>query len=108
MEHLTYEDYKDNGGVNDYNAFLLLLVDCEAIMNKYTFGRINELDTNIKRCMVKIMDGVIANDKNGLTSYSNGIESFGFADNTEEGREKAIKTLISTYLPKELTYRGVK
>lgn len=108
MQELTYEDYKKYGGTSDHDAFLLLRTDCEAELKRQTFGRIDVLDENIKRCMVVIMDGVLSNnDMKGLTSYSNGFESFGFGDtNTESGREKAIRTICLKYLPKELTYRG--
>lgn len=108
MEKLTYEDYKRCGGKKDHSAFLLLLPDCEAEIKRNTFNRIDTLDENVKRCMTKIIDTVISDDKQGLTSYSNGIESFGYADQTVEGRSKTIRDICKTYLPAELLYRGVK
>lgn len=109
MEKLSYEDYRKCGGNQDHNAFLLLLTDCEAELERQTFGRIDKLDDKIKRCMTVLIDTVfVKDDKRGLTSYSNPIESFGFADGSVEGRARTIRDICKTYLPSNLLYRGVK
>ena len=110
MQELTYEEYREHGGTSDHDAFLLLRTDCEAELERQTFGRIDELDDKIMRCMVVIMDEVLADKENeGLTSYGNGFETFGFGDGqTVQGKQKRIREICLKYLPKELTYRGAK
>lgn len=108
MQELTYEQYKSNGGTSDHNVFLLLRKDCEAELERQTFGRIDEIDDNIARCMVVIMDEVLSDDNADVQSYSNGIESITYSNHSTEGRSKKIREIVLRYLPKELTYRGTK
>ena len=104
MEHITYEDYTRFGGKVNMSDFPCLLMDCEALLNKITFNRIDKLDDNIKRLIVRCIDDVLQdNNHNGISSYSNGIESISY--NTQSS-EVAIRDLCKQYLPSELIYRG--
>lgn len=104
MEHITYEDYTRFGGKADIDAFPNLLIDCEAILNKITFNRIQTLDDNIKRLIVHCIDDVIQQDRNGISSYSDGIESISYE--SAQTNESRIRNLCIQFLPSELTYRG--
>lgn len=125
MSYLTYDDYKTMGGELEESAFSSLLFDVESKINYLTNGRIPKLDTipeALKLVTYKLVcfyevnsQGVTDNTHSGnLTSYSNGIESFGYAtngDNSFKGStsfDNKILSILKEYLWEypELLYRG--
>ena len=127
MSYLTYNEYQNMGGTLDEVAFNSLLLDVESKVNYLTNGRIAKLDTipqAVKTLIYKLIcfyntnnQGVTENANIGnLTSYSNGIETFGYAAGTDDmlkgstSFDSKILTMMKEYLWEypELLYRGRK
>ena len=123
MKYLTFEEYQDLGGKCSKDVFPSLQFDTESKMDYITSGRlsrmIDELESvpeSVKMLEVKLIDIENASSNSakqgpGLTSYSNGIESFGYdtSKDSEEMLAEKFSTLMKQYLyPEypELFYRG--
>ena len=123
MKYLTFEEYQNLGGKCSKDVFPSLQFDTESKMDYITSGRlsrmIDEIESvpeSVQMLEVKLID--IENSKSdsekkgsGLTSYSNGIESFGYdtSKDSEEMLAEKFSTLMKQYLyPEypELFYRG--
>ncbi len=123
MSYLTFEEYQALGGKCTQDAFLTLQFDTESKMDYITSGRlaklIEELGTVPKE--VQMLEVKLVNIENNskmerddnTTSYSNGIESFGYGDTSEKSLDASLterfKDIMMEYLyPKypELFYRG--
>ena len=123
MKYLTFEEYQNLGGKCSKDVFPSLQFDTESKMDYITSGRlsrmIDEMESvpeAVQMLEVKLID--IENSKSdseekgsGLTSYSNGIESFGYdtSKGSEEMLAEKFSTLMKQYLyPEypELFYRG--
>lgn len=127
MSYLTYTEYISMGGTLDEVAFNSLLLDVESKVNYLTNGRIGKLETipqAVKTLIYKLIcfyntnsQGVTENANVGnLTSYSNGIETFGYASVTDDmlngstSFDNKILAMMKEYLWEypELLYRGRK
>lgn len=127
MSYLTYAEYQEMGGTLDEVAFNSLLLDVESKVNYLTNGRISKLDTipkAVKSLVFKLIcfyntnnQGVAENANTAnLTSYSNGIETFGYASVTDDmlkgstSFDNKILAMMKEYLWEypELLYRGRK
>ena len=123
MGYITYEEYKNLGGECSEKSFPLLQFDCERKMDYITFGRLSKMidEDGIVPESVKMLEVKLVNIENsssgtsqqtsGLTSYSNGIESFGFdtSKDSEVLLLNKFSDLMLQYLyPEypELFYRG--
>ena len=123
MKYLTFEEYQNLGGKCSKDVFPSLQFDTESKMDYITSGRlskmIDEIESvpeSVQMLEVKLID--IENESSnsekqvtGVTSYSNGIESFGYdtSKNSEEMLAEKFSTLMKQYLyPEypELFYRG--
>lgn len=123
MSYLTFEEYQALGGKCTQDAFLTLQFDTESKMDYITSGRlaklIEELGTVPKE--VQMLEVKLVNIENNskmerddnTTSYSNGIESFGYGDTSNKSLDASLterfKDIMMQYLyPKypELFYRG--
>ena len=123
MSYLTFEEYQALGGKCTQDAFLTLQFDTESKMDYITSGRlaklIEELGTVPKE--VQMLEVKLVNIENNskmerddnITSYSNGIESFGYDNASEKSLDASLterfKDIMMEYLyPKyaELFYRG--
>lgn len=123
MSYLTFEEYQALGGKCTQDAFLTLQFDTESKMDYITSGRlaklIEELGTVPKE--VQMLEVKLVNIENNskmerddnTTSYSNGIESFGYGNVSEKSLDanltERFKDIMMEYLyPKypELFYRG--
>lgn len=123
MSYLTFEEYQSLGGKCTQDAFLTLQFDTESKMDYITSGRlaklIEELGTVPKE--IQMLEVKLVNIENNskmerddnTTSYSNGIESFGYGDTSEKSLDASLterfKDIMMEYLyPKypELFYRG--
>lgn len=123
MSYLTFEEYQALGGKCTQDAFLTLQFDTESKMDYITSGRlaklIEELGTVPKE--IQMLEVKLANIENNskmerddnTTSYSNGIESFGYGDTSNKSLDASLterfKDIMMEYLyPKypELFYRG--
>lgn len=127
MSYLTYNEYQNMGGTLDEVAFNSLLLDVESKLNYLTNGRIAKLDTipqAVKTLIYKLIcfyntnsQGVTENaNMSNLTSYSNGIETFGYSVGTDDmlkgstSFDSKILAMMKEYLWEypELLYRGRK
>lgn len=123
MKYLTFEEYQNLGGKCSKDVFPSLQFDAESKMDYITSGRlsrmIDELESVpevVQMLEVKLIDIENASSNSakqgtGLTSYSNGIESFGYdtSKDSEEILAEKFLTLMKQYLyPEypELFYRG--
>lgn len=123
MSYLTFEEYQALGGKCTQDAFLTLQFDTESKMDYITSGRlaklIEELGTVPKE--IQMLEVKLVNIENNskmerddnTTSYSNGIESFGYGDTSNKSLDASLterfKDIMMEYLyPKypELFYRG--
>lgn len=88
MAYITYAEYIELGGKDTVNetAFPSLVFKAEAKLNRITNGRIKQMEEvpqAVKQLdvdVVNLLSSVDYNHANNLTSYSNGIESFGYAN----------------------------
>lgn len=123
MSYLTFEEYQALGGKCTQDAFLTLQFDTESKMDYITSGRlaklIEELGTVPKE--IQMLEVKLVNIENNskmerddnTTSYSNGIESFGYGDTSNKSLDASLterfKDIMMEYLyPRypELFYRG--
>lgn len=123
LSYLTFEQYQQLGGKCTEDAFPNLQFDTETKMDYITDGRLSKLMVTleevpevVQHLEVKLIDIIMSIDtsKQGVgnvTSYSNGIESFGYATDkdSEEYIWNKFKNIMLEYLyPKypQLFYRG--
>nr|DAW75635.1 MAG TPA: Head Tail Connector Protein [Caudoviricetes sp.] len=123
MKYLTFEEYQNLGGKCSKDVFPSLQFDTESKMDYITSGRLSKMIDEIESVPeavqmleVKLIDIENASSNSakqgpGLTSYSNGIESFGYdtSKDSEEILAEKFSTLMKQYLyPEypELFYRG--
>lgn len=120
-KYIEYAEYRQLGGTLDEPTFNYILPEAQIKIDYFTSNRLHDVTSiydEVKLLVVRIIDFLGAakscvNDSQvGLSSYSNGIESFGFnnASDTEEVKDNRIYRLVKEYLsdyPK-LLYRGVR
>ena len=121
MSYLTFEEYQKLGGKCTQDAFPTLQYDTEIKMDYITYGKLSKLMTtldtiplNVQMLEVKLIDilNVTNADRDtSITSYSNGIESFGYASDkdAEDYLIEKFKSVMMQYLYSEypeLFYRG--
>lgn len=76
MEYLSYNEYRLYGGTIPETLFLLLEIEAKAAINKYTFGRLKNLDEQtkeVKVCMFKLIN--IIKSYNSLEEQDKNISS---------------------------------
>ena len=122
MGYLTYEEYISLGGKCPSDTFPSLQFDVESKMDYITSGKLSEMlkdmeetPLEVKMLEVKLVnieyDSSSDKSRTGLTSYSNGIESFGYdtSKDSEVLRSEKVSNLMLQYLyPKypDIFYRG--
>ena len=119
MNYLSYNEYVELGGAVDESTFNRLMMDVESKLNYLTNGRLTKLDevpVAVKKLIVKLIAVYKDSESsvNAVTSYSNGIESFGYKvdDNSSSGStsvDRKIYSIVKEYLWEfpELLYRGL-
>ena len=123
LGYLTYDEFINLGGKCPEDAFPKLQYDIESKMDYITFGRLSKMIDKYEEVPeeVQFLEVQLVNiqyqeeescrKREGLTSYSNGIESFSYETDSLKKEEKIMDTgsIIKQYLlPKypELFYRG--
>ena len=120
--YLSYAEYKEFGGTMNEATFNKNEFEIENKIDYLTNGRIKNLSQvpqAVKmlcfRLGTSFWEKVDIDAPNNLTSYSNGIESFGYANTTASSQsssisviDKQINNLVAEYLWEypELLYRG--
>ncbi len=123
MRYLSFEEYQKLGGKCAEDSFPSLRFDTESKMNYLTTNRLEkmieelgEVPESVQMLEVKLIDiedahRTESNQKTGISSYSNGIESFSYdtSKDSEELIAEKFSTLMKQYLYAdypELFYRG--
>ena len=121
--YLSYSEYKELGGTMDEATFNKNEFEIESKIDYLTNGRIKNLSQvpqAVKmlcfRLGTSFWEKVDIDAPNNLSSYSNGIESFGYVSTTTSQSsgtsviDKQISNLVAEYLWEypELVYRGRK
>lgn len=124
-QYLTYLEYKALGGSLAEAPFKLLEFESRQIVDKYTFGRLKDLETQIqevKLCIYKLIETL--NSYNISQSQNKAIKSenidgysISYGNGTtglEDAKNSEIKDIINTYLSEcyledntPYLYRGV-
>lgn len=93
MAYIDYETYASLGGTAVEADFPALEVRARYILDYWTLDRLKDYDTMPERwreavevCMVEIIDNMPDTSADRVTSFSNGVNSFGFADESTEDR----------------------
>lgn len=119
MVYITFEEYVSLGGKCTEDTFPLLQYDIETLMDFVTDNRLPKLVDKLGYVPeeVKMLEVQLVNtssstsSKEGVSSYSNGIESFSY-DTSKSSldimRETVSKKMLQYLYPKypELFYRG--
>lgn len=118
--YLDYNKYKELGGTLNETAFNQHEIEVEAKLDYLTNGRIRKLhiipEAVVNLCFrlnTNFWEQMNIDQAQNLTSYSNGIESFGYSATSNEGKsviDTQIIQLVNEYLWEypELLYRGRK
>ena len=125
-QYLTYEDYKGLGGTLDLMPFNLLEFEARKEIDKYTFGRLINLDeqvNEVKLCIYHLINTLQGYDSDktrnkAISSENTDGYSVSYGSATKEAteaKESEIKSIIKTYLSNlyledktPYLYRGVK
>lgn len=106
MAYLTYQEYISFGGVLDETTFNIVDRKAERKLDYFTRDRLKTATTiidEVKELLTEFIDRMAKTPLNGnLTSYSNGIESFGFVENQTKALNNELYQLAVEYLPVEL------
>ena len=106
MAYLTYSEYTSLGGTVSDTDFTNLEPKARRKLDYFTQNRLQTATTiisEVKEVMVEFIDRMAKSAENGnVTSYSNGIESFGFAENQTKALDNELCQLTIEYLPIEL------
>lgn len=119
MAYITFEEYASLGGKCTEDIFPLLQYDIETLMNFVTENRLPKLvdklgyvPEEVKMLEVQLVNASSStSSKEGVSSYSNGIESFSY-DTSKSSldvlKETVSKKMLQYLYPKypELFYRG--
>ena len=106
MAYITYAEYQNFGGTVSSSDFTNLELKAERKLDYYTQDRLKTVTTiisEVKELMTEFINRMSVPALNGnVTSYSNGIESFGFAENQTKALDNELYQLAIEYLPIEL------
>ena len=125
MGYLSFDEYQKLGGKCPADIFPLQQFDVEAKMDYITFGRLSKMIEKLEKVPedIKMIEVILINNiyditankglssHEGISSYSNGIESFSYdtSKTNDEIVQEMCCTLMVQYLyPKypQLFYRG--
>ena len=108
-QYLTYDEYLELGGTLDETPFNILELEAQKSIDKYTFGRLKDLDEQINE--VKVCEYNLIQLINTYNSYSNHDKSVasentdGYSisyaqatENVSKAKINEIKDIIKTYL----------
>ena len=106
MAYLSFAEYESFGGTVVESTFDILEPKARRKLDYFTQNRLQTATTiisEVKELMTEFINRMSNSPVNGnLTSYSNGIESFGFAENQTKALDNELYQLAIEYLPIEL------
>lgn len=108
-QYLTYVEYKGLGGTLDQMPFNLLEFDARQIIDKYTLGKLKELDTQnqeVKLCaynLINTLEGYkqLETQNKGIASESIDGYSISYAtmgSNEIMAKNSELSDIVRTYL----------
>ena len=108
-QYLTYEEYKALGGTLDLMPFKLLEFEARQNVDKYTFGRLKELDGQIqevKLCVFKlinVIDSYKSYETQNKAVSSESIDGYSISYGTPstdftEAKNKELQNVVKDYL----------
>lgn len=123
VSYLTFEEYQALGGKCTQDAFSNLQFEAESKMDYITYGRLSKMieEMGIVPKEVQMLEVKLVNIESNsntekddnVTSYSNGIESFGYgsasSNSSDANLTERFKDIMMEYLyPRypQLFYRG--
>ena len=106
MAYLQYNEYVTFGGTVVESTFNILELKARRKLDYFTQNRLQTataIISEVKELMAEFIDRMSVPALNGnVTSYSNGIESFGFGQNQTDAFNYELYQLAVEYLPIEL------
>ena len=106
MAYLLYSEYTSFGGTQTESSFNILEPKARRKLDYFTQNRLQTATTiisEVKELMTEFINRMSNSPVNGnITSYSNGIESFGFGKNQTDAFNTELYDLAVEYLPIEL------
>ena len=107
--YLAYTEYKELGGTLEETPFNLLELEAQKNIDRYTFGRLENLDTQInevKVCdykLIELLNTYSFYDNQNKSIYSENIDGYNInysqaTENVSKAKIKEIKSIIKTYL----------
>lgn len=106
MAYITYAEYQNFGGTVSNTDFTNLELKARRKLDYFTQNRLQTATTiisEVKELMTEFINRMTNSPVNGnITSYSNGIESFGFKENQTDAFNKELYQMAVEYLPIEL------
>src|SRR5574344_595914 len=106
MAYLTYQEYISFGGTVTESTFNILEPKARRKVDYFTQNRLQTATTiisEVKELMTEFINKMSVPALNGnVTSYSNGIESFGFKENQTDAFNSELYQMAIEYLPVEL------
>lgn len=105
--YLTYERYAALSGKLPTDGFDPLSIKAEALLDEWTSGRIDKggKDELIELALCMIVDDMADGTGARLTSFSNGVDSFGFA--ADGGVYDDLYDAVCSILPSDLVSLAV-
>ena len=106
MVYLTYAEYLEYSQKVSQSDFPMLERMARRKLDVFTHDRLKTATTiidEVKELMTIFIDKMSSSALNGnITSYSNGVESFGFGENQTKALDNELYNLAIEYLPVEL------
>ena len=102
-QYLTYEEYKSLGGLLDLTPFNLLEFEARKEVDKYTFNRLVNLETQnqeVKLCIYALIEQINSNKANlkGVASESTDGYSISYTSQNNSEISQKTRNIIETYL----------
>ena len=108
-QYLTYEEYQELGGTLEETPFDILELEAQKNIDKYTFGRLKDLEEQInevKICEYKLIElldtynSYNAQNKSVSSENTDGysVSYSGASENVSKAKINDIKGIIKTYL----------
>lgn len=102
-QYLTYEEYKSLGGLLDLTPFNLLEFEARKEVDKYTFNRLVNLETqnqDVKLCIYALIEQINSNKANlkGVSSESTDGYSISYTSQNNAETSQKTQNIINTYL----------
>lgn len=102
-QYLTYDEYKAMGGLLDQTPFNLLEFEARKEVDKYTFNRLVNLETQnqeVKLCIYALIEQINSNKANlkGVASESTDGYSISYTSQNNAETSRKTRNIIETYL----------